>query len=616
MELLWLIPVLPLIGFLILISTQGRLGKVPVALVGAGSVGAAAAVSALAIWEFIASGRAEYAQGLWTWIDVGGFSPAIVLYLDGLSAVMLGVITGVGFLIHVYATGYMRDDADYSRFFAYMNLFVFAMLMLVLGDNLLVLYLGWEGVGLCSYLLIGFFHAEPANGYAARKAFVVTRVGDTAMALGMFLLFRELGTLEIQAILTGVQVQWPTGSTTLTVAALLMLGGAVGKSAQLPLQTWLPDAMAGPTPVSALIHAATMVTAGVYLIARLHDLYLLSPHAQLAVALVGLVTLLIASFTALTQRDLKRILAYSTMSQIGYMFMALGVGAWSAAIFHLMTHAFFKALLFLSAGSVILALHHEQDIFKMGGLWRKLPVPFWSMVIGSAALAAVPFTSGFFSKDLIELSAWDYRFGGEWFWAMASLGAFLTALYCTRMIFITFFGEAHTEVEPAKQAGLNMSLPLITLAALAIAGGWFGLAPLASVLPDGGIHDTHHGWLPILTAAIPMLGLVFGVLIFGPGRRLNIDALVNSNLGERLRRFWFAGWGFDALYDALLVKPIVALAGRTPRDIVDRAYDFMAWLARSLHGVLALTQTGRLRWYAVNMAAGVVVILLIVLGVG
>ncbi len=615
MELLWLIPALPLIGFLILVSTQGRLGKVPVALIGAGSVGAAAAVTAVAIWEFVGSGRAEYTQPLWTWIDVGGFNPAVVLYLDGLSAVMLGVITGVGFLIHVYATGYMRDDADYSRFFAYMNLFVFAMLVLVLGDNLLVLYLGWEGVGLCSYLLIGFFHAEPANGYAARKAFVVTRVGDTAMALGMFLLFRELGTLEIQAILTGVQAAWPTGSTTLTIAALLMLGGAVGKSAQLPLQTWLPDAMAGPTPVSALIHAATMVTAGVYLIARLHDLYLQSPHAQLAVALVGLITLLIASFAALTQRDLKRILAYSTMSQIGYMFMALGVGAWSAAIFHLMTHAFFKALLFLSAGSVILALHHEQDIFKMGGLWRKLPVPFWSMVIGSAALSAVPLTSGFFSKDLIELSAWDYEFGGEWFWAMASLGAFLTALYCTRMIFITFFGEAHTEADPAKQAGLNMSLPLVILAALAIAGGWFGLAPLASVLPDGGVHDTHHGWLPILTAAVPMLGLLLGYLIFGT-RLLNVDRWVKSTLGERLRRFWFGGWGFDTLYDAVLVKPIVALAGRSPRDIVDRAYDFIAWLSRALHRVFASTQTGRLRWYAVNMAAGVVVILLIVLGVG
>jgi len=615
MELLWLIPALPLIGFLILVSTQGRLGKVPVALIGAGSVGAAAAVTAVAIWEFVGSGRAEYTQPLWTWIDVGGFNPAVVLYLDGLSAVMLGVITGVGFLIHVYATGYMRDDADYSRFFAYMNLFVFAMLVLVLGDNLLVLYLGWVGVGLCSYLLIGFFHAEPANGYAARKAFVVTRVGDTAMALGMFLLFRELGTLEIQAILTGVQAAWPTGSTTLTIAALLMLGGAVGKSAQLPLQTWLPDAMAGPTPVSALIHAATMVTAGVYLIARLHDLYLQSPHAQLAVALVGLITLLIASFAALTQRDLKRILAYSTMSQIGYMFMALGVGAWSAAIFHLMTHAFFKALLFLSAGSVILALHHEQDIFKMGGLWRKLPVPFWSMVIGSAALSAVPLTSGFFSKDLIELSAWDYEFGGEWFWAMASLGAFLTALYCTRMIFITFFGEAHTEADPAKQAGLNMSLPLVILAALAIAGGWFGLAPLASVLPDGGVHDTHHGWLPILTAAVPMLGLLLGYLIFGT-RLLNVDRWVKSTLGERLRRFWFGGWGFDTLYDAVLVKPIVALAGRSPRDIVDRAYDFIAWLSRALHRVFASTQTGRLRWYAVNMAAGVVVILLIVLGVG
>ena len=448
-------------------------------------MGASALIAAIVAMDFVEGGGVPYAQRLWTWVDAGGFTPAFRLYLDGLSLVMVGVITGVGFLIHLYATGYMAEEEGYSRFFAYMNLFVFAMLMLVLGDNLLVLFLGWEGVGLCSYLLIGFFHKAPENGYAARKAFVVTRVGDTLMAVGLFLLFREFGTLEIQATLSAAQFQWAEGSTLCTAIALLLLGGAVGKSAQVPLQTWLPDAMAGPTPVSALIHAATMVTAGVYLVARMHDLYLLSPEAQLVVALVGLVTLFIASCTALTQRDIKRILAYSTMSQIGYMFLALGVGAWSAAIFHLMTHAFFKALLFLSAGSVILALHHEQDIFKMGGLWKRLPIPFWCMVVGSAALVALPLTSGFYSKDIILLTSFDYAYGGPWFWGFAAGAAFLTALYTTRMICIAFFGEMHTE--PHDHSGVNMWLPLVVLAALAVGGGWFGLAPVADVLPDGGL---------------------------------------------------------------------------------------------------------------------------------
>ena len=353
MDILWLVPVWPLLGFSLLVVTEGRLPRLPVALIGAGSVGLSAVTAALVASAFIDGGSVPYASTLWTWMDAGGFTPTITLYLDGLSLVMVGVITGVGFLIHLYATGYMADEADYSRFFAYMNLFLFAMLMLVLGDNLLVLYLGWEGVGLCSYLLIGFFHDSAENGYAARKAFVVTRVGDTAMALGLFLLFRELGSLEIQAVLSAATDTWTPGSNMATAVALLLLGGAVGKSAQIPLQTWLPDAMAGPTPVSALIHAATMVTAGVYLIARMADLYLLSPTAQLTVALVGLATLFISACTALTQTDIKRILAYSTMSQIGYMFLALGVGAWTGAIFHLMTHAFFKALLFLAAGSVI-----------------------------------------------------------------------------------------------------------------------------------------------------------------------------------------------------------------------------------------------------------------------
>ncbi|MYE13119.1 MAG: NADH-quinone oxidoreductase subunit L, partial [Gammaproteobacteria bacterium] len=575
---------------------------------GAGSIGRAGAAARSVGMDYYAAGAEPTPYFLWTWMEVGGFAPSIRLYLDGLSLVMTGVITGVGFLIHLYATGYMWDEEGYSRFFAYMNLFVFAMLMLVLGDNLLVLFLGWEGVGLCSYLLIGFFHKDPENGYAARKAFVVTRVGDTAMLLGLFLLFREVGSIEVQAAMAGARELWPDGSTTVTIIALLLLGGAVGKSAQVPLQTWLPDAMAGPTPVSALIHAATMVTAGVYLIARTHDLFLLSPTAQFAVAAVGLVTLFISSFTALTQRDIKRVLAYSTMSQIGYMFLALGVGAWSAAIFHLMTHAFFKALLFLASGSVILALHHEQDMFRMGGLWKKLPIPFASMLIGSVALAALPFTSGFYSKDAIVLASFEY---GSFFWAGAAIAAFMTALYTTRMMVITFFGE--TKTEPHDHSHINMWGPLLVLAALAVGGGWYGLEAVASVLPDGGVGEQDHfTTVAILTMAAPILGIVIGYLIFH-GRQLKVDRLVKSQAGDATRRFWFGGWGFDTLYDRVFVGPFVWFARINKRDGVDFVYTAAAGITRGFHHVVALTQSGHLRWYAANMAIGLLVAFAIVL---
>ena len=312
---------------------------------------------------------------------------------------MILVVTFVGFWIHLYSAEFMRHDEGYSRFFAYMNLFVASMLTLLLADNLLLLYLGWEGVGLCSYLLIGFWYRDPANGAAARKAFIVTRVGDTAMLLGLFLLFTSLGTLQIQDLMHRASEQWAVGSALAVAAALLLLGGAVGKSAQLPLQVWLPDAMAGPTPTSALIHAATMVTAGVYLIARTHVLFALAPAAQFAVAVVGAATLVLAGCSALTQHDIKRVLAYSTVSQIGYMFLALGVGAWSAAIFHFVTHAFFKALLFLAAGVIIEALHDEHSIFRMGGLRKELPVAFWTFLIGGCSLAGLPFiTAGFLQQ--------------------------------------------------------------------------------------------------------------------------------------------------------------------------------------------------------------------------
>src|SRR5690242_11571626 len=380
LPLLWLIPTLPLIGFLLLALGGSYLGHRSIAVIGTGSVALSALIAILIGIDFIAAPPPGFVfrQEAWTWIAVVGFSPGIVFYLDALSLVMVLVVTVISFLIHLYSTEFMSRDEGYARFFAYMNLFVGSMCILVLADNLLFLYLGWEGVGLCSYLLIGFWYRDPANVRAANKAFIVTRIGDTAMAIGLFLLFTTLGTLDIQELMNRAAHDWPAGSTLAITAAALLLGGAVGKSAQLPLQTWLPDAMAGPTPTSALIHAATMVTAGVYLIARTNVLFALAPPVQLAVAVIGAATLLMAAFSALAQRDIKRVLAYSTISQIGYMFLALGLGAWSAAMFHFMTHAFFKALLFLAAGAVIQSLHHEQDMFRMGGLRHQIPLAFWS----------------------------------------------------------------------------------------------------------------------------------------------------------------------------------------------------------------------------------------------
>src|SRR5579875_448519 len=440
---------------------------------GAGSVGLSAIVALLVAGSFLSSPPPgnHFTQVLWTWIDVGGFRPEIAFYLDSLSLVMVLVVTFVGFLIHFYSAEFMIEDEGYSRFFAYMNLFVASMCTLLLGSNLLLLFLGWEGVGLCSYLLIGFWYRDPVNGLAARKAFIVTRVGDTAMMLGLFLLFDKLGTLDIQELMHRALAQWPMGSALPVAAGLLLLGGAVGKSAQLPLQTWLPDAMAGPTPTSALIHAATMVTAGVYLVARTHVIYSLAPAAQLAVAIVGAATLILAGFSALTQSDIKRVLAYSTISQIGYMFLALGVGAWSAAIFHFMTHAFFKALLFLGAGIVINACHHEHNIFKMGGLWKELPVAFWTFLIAGCSLAGLPLiTAGFYSKGLIIWETRAAEHGDLTLWILAVIGVLLTSLYTFRLIFVAFFGEAKTHVE--HKPGYSMKVPCIVLAVLSIVGGF------------------------------------------------------------------------------------------------------------------------------------------------
>jgi NADH-quinone oxidoreductase subunit L len=616
---LWLIPALPFVSATLLILLGSSLPRRAVAALGVGSIGLSALVTGLIAVSFVTSPPAghAYTQVLWTWISVASLRPQVGFYLDALSLVMVVVVTFVGFLIHIYSTEFMKEDESYSRFFAYMNLFVASMLTLLLGNNLLLLLLGWEGVGLCSYLLIGFWYRDPANGRAARKAFIVTRVGDCAMMVALFLLFTQLGTLQIQDLMQRASVQWPSGSTWALAAALLLLGGAVGKSAQLPLQVWLPDAMAGPTPTSALIHAATMVTAGVYLIARAHVLFSLAPAAQLAVAAVGAATLLLAGFSALTQHDIKRILAYSTVSQIGYMFLALGVGAWQAAMFHFFTHAFFKALLFLGAGVIINAVDEEHSIFKMGGLRKELPVAFWTFLAGGCALAGLPFiTAGFFSKDLIIWQSWSAQGGHPALWMAGMLGAGLTSLYTFRLIFRVFFGPLGIPV--TKRPGYAMKVPLVILAVLAIVGGYLKeplLGFLHSALPAtiearaGGLTE---GSSEAIAGLLFLVGLYFAYL-FHLNKRSLSDSLVGNPVGHVLDQWWFAGWGFDWIYDRVFVRPFIWVANVNKSDFVDAFYTGIARVADASYRWLSSTETGRVRWYATAMAAGAVVFVAMVL---
>jgi NADH-quinone oxidoreductase subunit L len=629
LEFLWLIPSLPFAGFLILALAGRRLPAKSAAFIGVISVGISALVALMIGYRFITSPPAgnSYTQVLWTWMRVGGFAPEIAFYLDALSLVMILVVTFVSFLIHLYSVEFMEDDEGYSRFFAYMNLFVGFMLMLVLADNMVLLYLGWEGVGLCSYLLIGFWYKDPANGRAAIKAFVVTRIGDASMAVGLFLLFTALGTLQIQEILRLALQKWPAGSGLAVASAALLLGGAIGKSAQLPLQTWLPDAMAGPTPVSALIHAATMVTAGVYLIARTHVLFALAPAVQAAVAVIGAVTLLIAGFSALTQRDIKRVLAYSTISQIGYMFLALGVGAWSAAIFHFMTHAFFKALLFLGAGAVILGLNQEHDMYKMGGLRKQLPVTFWTFLIGAASLSALPLiTAGFYSKDMILWQVWASDKGNFWLLAAGLTGAFLTSIYTFRMLFLTFAGNATAEV--TRKPGILMTLPLITLAVLSVSGGFIEIPETLGNLPmlTGFLHtslpaapisyaDFHlEGNLQFITSLLSLIGIIFAYRVFlhSPQHTGHMEKILRSPIMTAIHCFISRGWNVDLLYDTFIVQPFIRAARFNRKDFIDLIYMRIARLSHALNRILSFTQSGKVRWYVAGIAVGAIILIGIV----
>ncbi|MBV32074.1 MAG: NADH-quinone oxidoreductase subunit L [Porticoccaceae bacterium] len=602
-EFIWLIPLLPLLSAIFLMGFSSKLPPKVVACFGTGSVGLSAFLTCHLTLGYLKDPDLLTVT-LWTWMRVSDLSANVGFHIDGLTIVMMMIITCVGFLIHLFSCEFMAHDKSYARYFAYLNMFVSAMLVLVMSDNLLLLYLGWEGVGVCSYLLVGFWYQHSSNGRAARKAFIVTRIGDTAMMLGLLILFTELRSLDIQILVSSAQARWQTGESMATLACLLLLAGAAGKSAQFPLHTWLPDAMAGPTPVSALIHAATMVTAGVYLIARMHGLFIISPHALLAIAFIGVGTSLMAAFSALVQTDIKRILAYSTISQIGYMFLALGVGAWSAAVFHLMTHAFFKALLFLGSGAIIHCLHHEHDIFKMGGLWRRMPITFASFLIGSSALAALPFTSGFFSKDLILLSAYQLEEFGPILWAGGLLGALITALYSFRLVFLVFFGPIQTL--PDKENGWRISLPLIVLCILSLVGGYFTL-PLNNLFP---IEQMSHPalWVEVVSIITPLLGVLIAYILFikVPTR---VPKLLTSPHENILSHFLFLGWKLDEFYDRLLVLPYTRFTSILLYEPVDKLYNAVVLLNQKLHALFSLSQSGRMRWYVVSIVIGFIILL-------
>jgi NADH-quinone oxidoreductase subunit L len=611
---IWLLPAIPLLGFLLLIISGKYFSKKGIAAVGIGSV-ALSAIYALFLGINFFTGKVSnlnFTCKLWNWINIDTFSTSISFVLDPLAIIFILVITVVGLLIHWYSAEYMEEDEGYSRFFAFMNLFIASMLILVMADNLLLMYLGWEGVGLCSYFLIGFYYKNPENNYAARKAFIVTRVGDTALLIGLLMLIKQFNTLNISTISSIVQSTAGTNSSIFTAISLLLLGGAVGKSAQLPLQVWLPDAMAGPSPVSALIHAATMVTAGVYLIARMHAIFILSPLAMHIVAAIGALTLIIAATSALFQYDIKRVLAYSTISQIGYMFLALGIGAWSAAIFHFMIHAFFKALLFLSAGAVIISLNHEQNMFKMGGLYKKMPVIFWTFLIAGASLSAFPFiTGGFFSKDSIIWYSFASTNGNYLLWLIAAVGAFLTSLYTFRMIFITFFGEEKTSVQHLP--GKTITVPLIILAILTTVGGYIQLPEnmgnvhlfssfVESALPVTTLKSSVPAeWIfQLISIVLSLGGIYIAYLLYYKQKPQFVESPVNN--------FFLQGWKFDQLYNTLFVTPFVWIANYIKDDALDQLLDDFGKFFKKIGKWLSFTVNGRIDWYLTSVVIGFIIL--------
>ena len=595
---LWLIPLFPLLGFVLNLLLGCTLGRTFTTLVGPLAVLAALGQS---VWACIAlwSGSATAIQEtLWRWIHIGDLQIEISFQVDPLTAMFLLIITGIGFLIHVYSVGYMADEEHYGRFFAFLNLFVFFMLVLVLADNLLLMFVGWEGVGLCSYLLIGFYHEKISAGEAAKKAFLFNRVGDFGVLSAVMMLVVYLGTLRFDEI-NAQAGALGEGSLSVTLATLLLFLGATGKSAQVPLYVWLPDAMEGPTPVSALIHAATMVTAGLYLVAKLSFLFILAPFTLIIIAVLGTATAFLGATVALTQTDIKKVLAYSTVSQLGYMFLAMGVGAFGAGIFHVLTHAFFKALLFLGAGAVIHALHHEQDMRQMGGLRQKLPWTYATMLMGTLAISGIPLFSGFFSKDEILWSAYSSPFGSPALWIFGFLTAGLTSFYMFRMIYLTFHGSfrgAHEE--SIHEPPMSMVLPLIALAILAVFGGFLGVPHALHFLPNG-MEIYFHGFFAevelhgsvIEELALMVMSVVLAFIAWGLASRRYRNgwprAIDPDSLLAGAERFSLQNWNVDAVYTNMVVRPFYHISF----GVLWKTFDRYA-IEGLLQGVAKLQQTG------------------------
>ncbi len=623
-ELIWLIPLLPLIGFLILGIGNKHLSKPVAGIIACGSILGSFVLVLSLLFLVISGSLTSHTVTYFDWIHTGSLHLPFSFLIDPLSITMMTIITGVGFLIHVYSTGYMSHDEGFIRYFSFLNLFVFSMLLLVMGANYIVLFAGWEGVGFCSYMLIGFWFKNQSYNDAAKKAFIMNRIGDLGFLLGMLLIFQTFGSLEYAQIFAHTESITSNSSIIIAITVLLFIG-AMGKSAQIPLYTWLPDAMAGPTPVSALIHAATMVTAGIYMIVRSNVLYSLAPDTLFLIQVIGLLTALFAATIGLVQNDIKKVLAYSTVSQLGYMFFAIGLGAYSTALFHVLTHAFFKALLFLAAGSVIHAMSGEQDIRSMGGLAKKLPITFFTFLVATLAISGIPPFAGFFSKDEILAHAFEHS---PLLWGLGLAGALMTTFYMFRLLFLTFFGGFRgTEHQKSHlhESPISMTVPLMVLAVLATVGGFIGipevmgghnwfknfLSPIIAT-PES-VHALSHGteWLLMgLSVAAVLITIGIAYLIYVAKK---VIPAADESISSGLQKTLYHKYYIDEVYDSLFVKPFYALSNFLHQIIeskfIDGIVNGMGTAVNRTSAGIRYVQDGSLSFYLFAMVAGIILIL-------
>jgi NADH-quinone oxidoreductase subunit L len=623
-NLAWLVPAFPLLGFLFTGLANKSLKHNQAGIIASAMVLLSFLVSLVLFFVLRSSGQNEATVTLFNWISIGGMNIPFALLIDHLSLTMMLIVTGVGALIHIYSIGYMHDDERVNSFFAQMNLFTFSMLLLVMGANYLVLFIGWEGVGLCSYLLIGFWFKNPAYNYAARKAFVMNRIGDLGFILGIILLFFTFKTVTFSEIFSQASA-FPVGAPVITLITILLLIGAVGKSAQIPLFTWLPDAMAGPTPVSALIHAATMVTAGIYMIARSSILYNLAPLTLNIIIVIGLATAIIAALIGLKQNDIKKVLAYSTVSQLGYMFLALGLGAYSAGVFHVTTHAFFKALLFLGAGSVIHAMGGEQDIRKMGGLRKKMPLTYFTFLAATLAISGIPPFSGFFSKDLILSKAYEHSII---LYILALGGALITCFYMFRLLYLVFFGQQRLAGAHPHESPKVMTIPLLILSVLSVFGGFLNIPSLfggesnfssylqSSVVSVTSEELSHSTEIGLILGSLLLLGLV----IFFAYRTFVSKSIIPAKDGEPMPFFTklvYNKFYFDEMYTFVFEKPFGFLSdffyNKVENTVLDPAVDTIGLTTTRIGTLLRKLQQGNMSFYLFAMVAGILLFIVFIL---